>query len=145
MYPWNKVAVTIVNMVFEKSKQLGQIITRLRDQRKWSQGQLAAYARMSRPWITQLEAGHYEKPSPVGLIRVAQVLGADYREWFRLLDFTLPHTVQELEKQVSPELAILAMRLEALTPATRRILLGYVNVLLSELEIRSEQLERLDA
>lgn len=128
----------------ERFRRLGAKVTALREQRKWSKNRLALYARMSRPWISQLEAGHYKEPSPVGLIRVAQVLGEDWREWFREIGLTAPRRIEDLEKELSPDVVELALRLQALTPAARRQVFRIVMPALEAFEIKPEQLERLE-
>ncbi len=56
-------------------KKVGTMIRHLRDGRRLTQQQLAKKARVSQPYLSQLEAGTYRNPGIEVLRRLAKALG----------------------------------------------------------------------
>lgn len=54
---------------------IGQMVTRLRDARGLTQGQLSVYAKVTRGWLSRVEIDSIKKPEREMLERVANVLG----------------------------------------------------------------------
>lgn len=79
---------------------LGQRIVRLRAERGWTQGQLAAYARVKRSWLSLVESGDRERPNADDLVRVARALGT-----------TVEYLVTGQTEDVEPEKEAILRRL----------------------------------
>ena len=56
------------------------MVKRLREGKDWTQAELAAKAKVSRPYITMLESGTRKTPSLVALQRLAKALGVPVTE-----------------------------------------------------------------
>lgn len=59
---------------------LGELIIKLREDKEFSQRQLALYAKVSNTEISKIESGERQKPNPDILKRIAPVLGTSYEE-----------------------------------------------------------------
>ncbi len=56
------------------------MLKRLRERKGWTQDQLAQKARVTRPYVTMLEAGARKAPSVATLKRLARALGVPVTE-----------------------------------------------------------------
>jgi len=124
----------MVNMEESAAKRLGEAVRRLREERQWSKNQLATYAHVSRPWVSQVEAGHYKEPSPVRLMRVARVLGVDPLEWLREIDPRLPRLIRERQADLSPDVMDMALRVDMMEPGKRSRLIQAMQAILRVME-----------
>lgn len=72
---WRLADVTMVTGGGDATVEpIGDLISRLRDERGLTQGQMATFARVTRSWVTQVETGRRIKPDSDRLKRVAAVL-----------------------------------------------------------------------
>jgi transcriptional regulator with XRE-family HTH domain len=63
--------------------RIGRAVARRRAQAHMTKGQLAQYARVSLPWLSQLEAGYIPGPSVQMMHRIARALGTTLDELLR--------------------------------------------------------------
>jgi XRE family transcriptional regulator, regulator of sulfur utilization len=61
-------------------RQLGVLIRRQREAKGWSQQKLADEAKVSQPYLSQLEAGTYKNPGIAVLRKLAKALGVPVTE-----------------------------------------------------------------
>src|SRR5437660_11281279 len=72
---------TMVNMVAPSQiETLTGNIRRLLQERRWSQGKLAARAKVSESYISRLLAGDYQSPGVAKLNKIARALGVPVQE-----------------------------------------------------------------
>jgi transcriptional regulator with XRE-family HTH domain len=57
-------------------KRLGRVIKALREKKGWTQDMLAKRAKLTKPYISQLESGVRKNPSLPALQRLAKALGS---------------------------------------------------------------------
>jgi len=89
---------------------IGELIKKLREQKGFSQRQLALYAEVSNTEISKIESGERQNPNPEILKKIASALNVDYIEFFKAagyLDPDTPSPVDKITDSVSddPELA----------------------------------------
>lgn len=84
-------------------------------------GELAYHAKVSRPYISQLEAGKLatKKPSLAHLAAVARALDVDPYEWMREVNPRLPETIIKLRQELTPDVIEVALMLQSLPPERR--------------------------
>ena len=56
-------------------KGLGDVVRELREQRGWTQAQLAELAQLAVSYVTLLESGHQRHPRPAIVARLGRALG----------------------------------------------------------------------
>lgn len=62
------------------SQRLGPVLKKLREAKGWSQAELARRVKVTRPYVTMLEAGVKKNPSLPILRRLAKALGVPVTE-----------------------------------------------------------------
>lgn len=69
---------------------LGRLLKNARLKARLSQAQLAETIGISRPFLSQLEAGRYLQPAPHILQRIAEVLSISREDLYALTGYTAP-------------------------------------------------------
>ena len=65
-------------------------VRELREGRGWLQADLASRAGLSKPYVSQIESGARDDPSPVAVDAIASALGVDPSE-LAVSEHTCPH------------------------------------------------------
>ncbi|MCL5265140.1 MAG: helix-turn-helix domain-containing protein [Chloroflexi bacterium] len=92
---------------------VGQLIKRLRDERGLTQGQLAEYAGVTRPWVSKVERGATEKPEANRLGKLAPVLHVPSSVLLAAAGYPAPSTQIPTRTRTPQEIL---RELEAATP-----------------------------
>jgi len=61
-------------------KRFGRMLKALREEKGWTQDELAKRAKLTKPYISQLESGARKNPSLPALQRLAKALGVPVTE-----------------------------------------------------------------
>lgn len=93
-------------MVVSNLSDFAQLVTRFRQRRGMSQGQLAQAARLSRTYVYHLEAGMRSNPSPHVTENIARALELSYEDRRALYEAYRQLTGQQIDEQL-PESGLL--------------------------------------
>lgn len=74
---------------------LGEKIRQLREERRFTQGQLASRSSLSQGYLSQLENGEVKNPSAAVLLRVAQAMNVDADELFEAAGYPTVRTLRQ--------------------------------------------------
>ncbi len=113
---------------------LGKVIQALREDRGWTQGQLAAYAGLSASYLSQIESGQREAVAAEILARIARRLGLSSEQLLEQAGLLAPMGPEERAADALVERAMALVRsdetardlvrlLSELPPGHRRMLL----------------------
>lgn len=83
--------------------EFGAVIKHLRNEKGWSQGQLAVYSETSQPTVNQIETGK-RNPSTETLVKLARALGVEVADLFPKGQAPLPDFESERRETTADEL-----------------------------------------
>lgn len=103
--------------------RVGEIIRKRRKSLRMSQGQLAIYAKVGRPWLSLVEAGKRARPEPDRLRRVAKQLEIPAEELLRAAGYTVDVT------EFPPDVVLIAREACEVPESRRAALLPVIQAL----------------
>jgi transcriptional regulator with XRE-family HTH domain len=111
-------------MTEAQAKQLGKLITRMREGRNWSLRQLAREIGADPAWVLKLERGDYTAPAPERLVRIVEALDIDPERIDRITRGHLSRNLPEMRTYFRAKAADLSegdiTRIEKLVNKLRR-------------------------
>lgn len=84
---------------------VGELIKKLRDQKGFSQRQLALYSGVSNTEISKIESGERKNPNPEILKKIASALNIDYTVFFKAAGYLEPDIPSNSNKDAATKIA----------------------------------------
>jgi transcriptional regulator with XRE-family HTH domain len=120
-------------------ERIGPAIKRLRETRDMTQGQLAEYAHVGRPWLSRVETGSIQRPSAMLLIRLARALRMPLSEFWEAIGYIPPHLQRLASDEFAPSVLGLATYLQSLPPIERESMIGVFEAVIAKVENAKQQ------